>query len=110
MSLIEGNHIGDDYGIYKHNEKKYDFGETNTGDITKNEKYYSQLINNNKYNLITFDCGVDMLQKKLLKKLFNSQYRIIKNINYTTTIIMKIYISKNKQFIKKIANLINNSI
>jgi cap2 methyltransferase len=74
-------YLPDQYNMVKENQKRYDFGPKNTGDITDidNIKYY---INKNKdlnLNLITSDCGQDssddfVRQEEKLNLVFWSQF------------------------------------
>ena len=92
----------DEFGLMKHNSKNYDFGITNTGDVTSlnNILYYHNKYNN-KINLSISDCGLDCsknfrMQETTLCKLFWSQLIITLGIlkkkgNY----IMKMFTFEN---------------
>tara|TARA_A100001015_G_scaffold303296_1_gene392733 strand:+ start:8057 stop:9220 length:1164 start_codon:yes stop_codon:yes gene_type:complete len=92
----------DEFGLMKNKSKNYDFGITNTGDVTSinNIKYYHNKYKN-KFNFVISDCGLDCsknfkLQEETLCKILWSQFilalGILKNKgNY----IMKMFTFEN---------------
>jgi len=66
--------------LYKTYEDRYDYGKTETGDVTnlENIKYYRQKYYDKHFDLISADCGLDCsddfsLQEKKIFKIFFGQ-------------------------------------
>ena len=88
----------DEYGLVKNYPDNWDFGEDNTGDITKDDniRYYSDIISES--HLITSDCGLDMSDPT--KSVY--QDKELSYINFCQILMVLNSIKKNSHYVAKI--------
>ena len=95
----KGKALGDDYKLIKNYPSQWDFGKDKSGDITKlsNIKYYAKKIS--KFDLVTFDCGIDFNETNF-KETYQDKVTIM--VNFAATLIVLSGMKKGANFVNKV--------
>lgn len=107
MNPKNKNFLQDTYKLIKKYKERWDFGLTNSGDITetKNIEYYSKQLENR--DLVTFDCGFSFNTKTLetyqdratAKINFDQIFIILNGISLGTNVVIKVFLPQSINYI-----------
>ena len=89
--------FSDEYKLMKNYPERWDFGITNTGDITdiNNIKYYREKYENNKLHLVAGDCGIPSVFGTNIESLSEK-------LAYAQKLLMLSILKKGGNFILKV--------